>query len=121
MWRVDTPAVPRSLGGGGCGATAAASLVGIFESIPEAGVCFAGSGVCGSGRVTGEAKVTLARSLRVDPPAAPSALGGGFAVAAAPLVGLCEATPDAGSCLCGPGVCGSVRAKVEANFEGSCW
>ena len=70
MWRVDTPAVRRSLGGGGCGATAAASLVGMFESTPEAGVCFAGSGVCGSGRVTGEAKGTLARLLRVDPLAA---------------------------------------------------
>ena len=99
MWRVDTPAVPRSLGGGGCGATAAAPLVGIFGSTPEAGVCFAGPGVCGSGRVTGEVKVTLAGSWRV---------------------GLCESTPDAGLCVCGPELCGSVRAKVEANLEGSC-
>jgi hypothetical protein len=122
VWRVDTPAVPRSLGGGVCGATAAAPLVGIFESTPEAGVCFAGPGVCDSGRVTGEAKVTLAGSWRVDTPAAPRALGGGFATAAAaaPLIGLCDSTPDAGLCLFGPGVCVSVRARVEANFEGSC-
>ncbi len=120
MWCVDTPAVPRLLGGGGCGASTAAPLVGIFESTPEAGVSFAGPGVCGSGRVTGEAKVTLAGSWPVDTPAAPSVLGGGCAAAAAPLVGLCESTPDAGLCLFGPGLCGSVRAKVEANFEGSC-
>jgi hypothetical protein len=66
VWRVDTPAVPRSLDRGGCGATAAAPLVDIFESTPEAGVCFAGPGVCGSGRVTGKAKVTLAGSWRVS-------------------------------------------------------
>jgi hypothetical protein len=44
--RVDTPVVPRSLGGGGCGATAVAPRVGIGGSTPEAGVCGAGSGLC---------------------------------------------------------------------------
>ena len=99
MGLVDTPVVLRSLGGCGCGAIAAAPRVGIFGSTPEAGVCFAGSGVCGWGRVTGEVKVTLACSWRV---------------------GLCESTPDASLCVCGPELCGSVRAKVEANLEGSC-
>ena len=97
--RVDTPVVPRSLGGGGCGATAVAPRVGVGGSTPEAGVCGAGSEVCGLGRVTGETMVTLACSWRV----------GGW-----------EAAPDAGLCVCGPELCGSVRAKVEANLEGSC-
>ena len=85
--RVDTPVVPRSLGGGGCGATAVAPRVGIGGSTPEADVCGAGSEVCGLWRLTGETMVTLA---------------------------------CAGLCVCGPELCGSVRAKVEANLEGSC-
>ncbi len=97
--RVDTPVVPRSLSGGGCGATAVAPRVGKGGSTPEADVCGAGSEVCGLGRVTGEMMVTLACSW---------------------CVGVCEAAPDAGLCVCGPELCGSVRAKVGANLEGSC-
>ncbi len=97
--RVDTPVVPRSLGGGGCGATAVVPRVGIVGSTSEAGLCGAGSEVCGWGRVTGETIVTLACLWRV---------------------GVCESAPDAGLGVCGPEFCGSVRAKVEANLEGSC-
>jgi hypothetical protein len=123
VWRVDTPAVPRSLGGGGCSATAAAPRVDIFDSTPEAGICRSGPRVCVSVRVTGEAKkVTWAGSWRVDTPAVPCSLGGGGcrATAAVPLVGIFDSTPDAGLCFAGPGVRVSVRAMVEANFEGSC-
>ena len=65
VWRVGTTAVPRLLAGSGCSATAVEPLVGIFDSSPSTGIFRSGPGaVCVSLRATGEAKFTLAGSVR---------------------------------------------------------
>ncbi len=60
MWRVDTPAVPRLPGGGGCSATAADPRVGVCGSTPDE----RGSGRILRGRACRSVTIGLALSKR---------------------------------------------------------